>query len=121
MLATKMVLAAATPGDMSDTTSSLIHEPIPGVDTLSETDRSFATQPIEYNEDVYLPLVSRAVRAEGRSASPARRAKAAGKAAVLRPAKRNPQPVKTSAASCKQLDPIARFLASAKIGPRCQA
>ncbi|BAM86372.1 conserved hypothetical protein [Bradyrhizobium oligotrophicum S58] len=117
-----MVLAAVTPGDMAgETTSSLIRESIPGVDTLSETDRSFETAPIDLNEGARLPLVSKAVRAEGRGASAARRTNAAGKAAVLRPAKREAAPVKTAAVPCKQLDPIARFLASAKIGPRCQA
>ena len=117
-----MVLAAATPGDMAgETTSSLIREPIPGVDTLSEADRSFETAPIDLNESARLPLVSKVVRAEGRGASAARRANAAGKPAVLRPARREAAPVKTAAVPCKQLDPIARFLASAKIGPRCQA
>ncbi len=116
-----MVLAAATPGDIGETTSSLIREPIPGVDTLSESDRSFEVQPIELNEGVRLPLVSKAVRAEGRNASVARRANAANKKAVLRPAKRDAVSVKSAAVPCKQLDPIARFLASAKIGPRCQA
>ncbi|CCD86938.1 conserved protein of unknown function [Bradyrhizobium sp. ORS 285] len=117
-----MVLAAATPGDIAgETTSSLIREPIPGVDTLSESDHSFEVQPIELNEGVRLPLVSKSVRAEGRNASVARRANAANKKAVLRPGKRDAASVKSAAVPCKQLDPIARFLASAKIGPRCQA
>ncbi|MGJ4927784.1 hypothetical protein ACQR1I_21250 [Bradyrhizobium sp. HKCCYLS2038] len=121
MLATKMVLAAVSPGDLGgETTSALMREPIPGVDTLSDSDRSFETQPVDLNDGVRLPLVSKSVRA-GRNASIARRAKASGKAAVLRPMKRNPEPAKTAAASCKQLDPIARFLATNKIGPRCQA
>ncbi|CCD98725.1 conserved hypothetical protein [Bradyrhizobium sp. STM 3809] len=117
-----MVLAAVTPGDIAgETTSSLIREPIPGVDTLSESDRSFEAQPVDINDAARLPLVSKAVRADGRVGSAARRTKPTSKTAVFRPTKRNPQPVKTSAASCRQLDPIARFLASAKIGPRCQA
>ncbi|WP_456712164.1 hypothetical protein [Bradyrhizobium sp. USDA 4353] len=122
MLATKMVLAAVTPGDLSgETTSSLTREPIPGVDTLNESDVSFAVQPVDRNENVSLPLVSKAVRAQGRNASVARRAKAADKRTVQRPGKREALPAKSAAVPCKQLDPIARFLASAKIGPRCQA
>ncbi|CCD95623.1 conserved hypothetical protein [Bradyrhizobium sp. ORS 375] len=117
-----MVLAAATPGDSTgETMSSLIREPIPGVDTLSENDRSFDVQPIDLTEGVRLPLVSKAVRADGRNASVARRARAANiKKAVLRPGKRDAAAVKSAAVPCKQLDPIARFLASSKIGPRCQ-
>ncbi|MGJ5133646.1 hypothetical protein [Bradyrhizobium oligotrophicum] len=122
MLATKMVLAAVSPGDIAgEATSSLIREPIPGVDTLNESDRSFETPPLDLNEGARLPLLSRAVRAEGRGASAARRAKPASKSTVLRPARREAAPVKSAAAPCRQLDPIARFLASAKIGPRCQA
>jgi hypothetical protein len=121
LFATKMVLAAVTPADMTgETTSSLIREPIPGVDTLSEADRSFETPPVDLNEAARLPLISKAVRAESRGASVARGVKASS-TTVMRPAKRNAAPVKSAAVSCKQLDPIARFLASAKIGPRCQA
>lgn len=117
-----MVLAAVSPGDLSgEATSSLIREPIPGVDTLNESDRSFETPPLDLNEGARLPLLSRAVRAEGRGAAAARRARPAAKSTVLRPARREAVPVKSAAASCRQLDPIARFLASAKIGPRCQA
>ncbi|NPU14172.1 hypothetical protein HL667_22985 [Bradyrhizobium sp. 83012] len=117
-----MVLAAVTPADTAgETTSSLIREPIPGVDTLSESDRSFETPPVDLTEGARLPLISKAVRAESRGASVARRAKVTGKKTVMRPAKRNAEPLKSAAAPCKQLDPIARFLASAKIGPRCQA
>ncbi|NPV24049.1 hypothetical protein HL668_24480 [Bradyrhizobium sp. 81013] len=117
-----MVLAAVTPADMAgETTSSLIREPIPGVDTLSESDRSFETPPVDLTEGARLPLISKAVRAESRGASVARRAKVTSKKTVMRPAKRNAEPLKSAAAPCKQLDPIARFLASAKIGPRCQA
>lgn len=112
-----MVLAAVTPGDMTgETTSSLIREPIPGVDTLNESDRSFEAQAIEVNEAARLPLPSKVAR----SSLVARRAKAPTKATVLRPTKQPVAPVKRAAASCKALDPIARFLASAKIGPRCQ-
>ncbi|MGJ4890399.1 hypothetical protein ACQR1Y_19545 [Bradyrhizobium sp. HKCCYLRH3099] len=121
-----MVLAAVTPGDIDrdlagETTSALIREPVPGVDTLSESDRSFETQPFELNDAARLPLVSKSVRVDGRGAAVARRTKVPAKAAVLRPAKRNPQVARSAAVPCKQLDPIARFLASAKIGPRCQA
>src|SRR4051812_28331645 len=117
-----MVLAAVSPGDMSgETTSALIREPIPGIDTLSESDRGVETPLIDLNESARLPLISKAVRAEGRGAPAARRANAAGKPTVLRPARREAVPVKTATVPCKQLDPIARFLASAKIGPRCQA
>ncbi|MGJ5177862.1 hypothetical protein ACQR16_11840 [Bradyrhizobium oligotrophicum] len=122
LLATKMVLAAVSPTDMAgETTSSLIREPVPGIDTLSESDRSFEAQPIELNEAARLPLVSKSVRMDGRGSPVTRRTKVPAKAAVLRPGKRNPQPVKTTAVPCRQLDPIARFLAQAKIGPRCQA
>ena len=115
-----MVLAAVSPGDLaSDTTSALIREPIPGVDTLSDSDRGVETLPIDNNDSARLPLVSRAVRPDGRTTSAARRLRPAT-TAVLRPARRNPEQVKSAAASCRQLDPIARFLASAKIGPRCQ-
>jgi hypothetical protein len=116
-----MVLAAVTPADNAgETTSSLIREPIPGVDTLSESDRSFETPPVDLNEGARLPLISKAVRAEGRGALVVRRVKTSSKT-VTRPAKRSAEPVKSAAVPCKQLDPIARFLASAKIGPRCQA
>ncbi|WP_315723529.1 MULTISPECIES: hypothetical protein [unclassified Bradyrhizobium] len=122
MFATKMVLAAVTPADTAgETTSSLIREPIPGVDTLSESDRSFETPPVDLTEGARLPLISKAVRAESRGASVARRAKVTSKKTVMRPATRNAEPLRSAAAPCKQLDPIARFLASAKIGPRCQA
>lgn len=117
-----MVLAAVSTGDMSgEMTPALIREPIPGVDTLSESDRGVETPLIDLNESARLPLISRTVRAEGRSGSVARRVRAGTKTTVLRPAKRNAEPVKSAAVPCRQLDPIARFLASAKIGPRCQA
>lgn len=120
-----MVLAAVSPtGDMTDeTTASLIHAQIPGVDTLSDADRGVDMSLVDLDEGVRLPLVSKAVRATGRNTAaglrhphPTDRTRA-----VLRPARRNGEPVKSAAVSCRQLDPIARFLASAKIGPRCQA
>lgn len=125
LLATKMVLAAVSPGgDMSgETTASLSHASIPGVDTLSDSDRGVDMSLVDLDESARLPLVSKAVRANGRNTAiglrhprPTDRTKA-----VLRPARRNGEPVKSAAVSCRQLDPIARFLASAKIGPRCQA
>ena len=121
LLATKMVLAAVSPGDLAgESTSALIREPIPGVDTLSESDRGVETSLIDINESASLPLISRSVRAEGRGAALARRVKANSKT-VLRPGKRDGISLKSAAVSCRQLDPIARFLATAKIGPRCQA
>ena len=116
-----MVLAAVSPGDIArETTSALIREPIPGVDTLSESDRGVETSQIDVEESAQLPLISKSVRAEGRGAAGARRNKPNG-GTVLRPAKRNGDALKSAAVPCRQLDPIARFLASAKIGPRCQA
>jgi hypothetical protein len=111
-------------GDMTgETTASLLHAPIPGVDTLSDADRGVDMSPVDLDEGVRLPLMSKAVRANGRNTTvglrhlrPTDHAKA-----VLRPTRRNGEPVKSAAVSCRQLDPIARFLASAKIGPRCQA
>ncbi|MDU1802892.1 MAG: hypothetical protein E6813_05510 [Bradyrhizobium sp.] len=121
LLATKMVLAAVSPADLdNETTSTVIVTSVPGVDTLSDTDRSFGT-PIDVRETTALPLVSRSVLAEARGASAARRVRAAHKKQVLRPLKRHVEPVKTVAVPCRELDPIARFLASSKIGPGCQA
>ena len=121
-----MVLAAASlpDGTADEMTAALIHTPVPGVDTLSDSDRSVDTQPLDVNESVSLPLVSRNVSATGRSAaaSHARGLRPSDRTrAVLRPTRRNPEPVKNATVSCRELDPIARFLASANIGPRCQA
>jgi len=125
LLATKMVLAAVSPpGDpASDTTATLTRTPIPGVDTLSPSDLGVETQLLDFNEAVSLPLISKNVRTTGRSANAAlaRQPRAADRTkSVLRPARRGGEPVKSAAAACRELDPIARFLASAKIGPRCQ-
>ena len=124
LLATKMVLAAVSPGDLAnDTTAALTQTPIPGVDTLSASDRGVDAPPVDF-EQASLPLLSKSVRPTGGrgTAAGARQARtAASKTAVVRPVKRNAEPVKTAAVPCRQLDPIARLLASAKIGPRCQA
>ncbi|MGY4304743.1 hypothetical protein ACVIJ6_001986 [Bradyrhizobium sp. USDA 4369] len=121
LLATKMVLAAVSPADFdNETTSTVIRMSIPGVDTLSDTDRSVGA-PVDVRETSALPLVSKAVRADGRGVSTIRRARAVYKRTVLRPAKRRVEPVKSVAVPCRELDPIARFLASSKIGPGCQA
>ncbi len=125
LLATKMVLAAVSPpgGMDDDMTAVVVHTTIPGVDTLSDADRGVDAQPLDVDEPVSLPLVSRNVRTTGRNAAASH---ARGRRpnerthAVLRPAKRNPEPVKNAAVSCREFDPIARFLASANIGPGCQ-
>ncbi|GLH76910.1 hypothetical protein SSBR45G_18180 [Bradyrhizobium sp. SSBR45G] len=118
------MLAAVSPADMAgETTSSLMREPVPGIDTLSETDRGVETALIDMNEVARLPLVSRAVRANARgtSTSAVRTRPTDRSSIVLRPVKRTAEPVRKAMVPCRQLDPIARFLASAKIGPRCQA
>jgi hypothetical protein len=122
LLAMKMVSATASNPDdgLSDETAALTRV-VPGENTLTEADRSVVAP--DADEAPPFPIVSatvRSARAEfrpsaimhGRSArtaaEPAKPRAAAGK-----------QAKSTDVKSCRQLDPIARFLVSANLAPRC--
>lgn len=117
----KMVSATASNPDdgLSDETAALT-QIIPGENTLTEADRSVVAP--DADEAPLFPIVSatvRSARAEfrpsaimhgrsARAAAPAKPRAVAGK-----------QAKGTDVKSCRQLDPIARFLVSANLAPRC--
>jgi hypothetical protein len=122
LLAMKMVSAAPSAPDesLSDETAALT-QIIPGENTLTAADRSVVAP--DNDEAPLFPIVSatvRSARAEfmpsaiihGRAARPAPAAAKPRTAAVK-------QVKATDAKSCRQLDPIARFLVSANLAPRC--
>lgn len=126
LLATKVVSAAVSASSESqfDSTASLDRIPIPGMDTLTEVDRKVAMPLADTDDAGGLPILSSVVRRTAETfragpthgVRPASRAKAAAHAR----SKRGSEPAKTAVAPCRQLDPIARFLASANLAPRCQ-
>ncbi|CCE08153.1 conserved hypothetical protein [Bradyrhizobium sp. STM 3843] len=126
LLATKVVSAAvSTSSDPQvDLGASLDRAPIPGVDTLTETDRNMAPPQADSDGTAMLPLLSTTVRAASARAQGGSTHRARStvrvKAVARVPAKRGAEPVKAAAVPCRQLDPIARFLVSANAAPRCQ-
>ncbi len=126
LLATKVVSAAVSASSESqfDATASLERIPIPGIDTLTEADRN-AAMPLANTDDAGgLPILSTVVRptTETFRAGSTHRVRPAGraKAAAHARSKSGSEPAKMAVAPCRQLDPIARFLASANLAPRCQ-
>ncbi|MGJ4940861.1 hypothetical protein ACQR1W_09835 [Bradyrhizobium sp. HKCCYLS1011] len=77
------------------------------------------------DDTAMLPLLSTTVRAassrpQGGSTHRVRSSARVKASAHVVPAKRAAEPVKAAIVPCRQLDPIARFLVSANLAPRCQ-
>lgn len=122
-LAATRMMSGGSAEAANDTTASLSRMIIPGEDTLSDADRG-ATAPEADDNPFFLPIESTIVRA-AHAEMPAPK-----KRAVVRPAKAQAaataksasasKPGKAAAVPCRQLDPIARFLVSANLAPRCE-
>jgi hypothetical protein len=121
LIAIRMIstTTAASDNPQDDATAALT-QIVPGENTLTEADRSVAAP--ETDDIPLLPVESdsvRSARAEYRPSAIMRR-HAPIKAAAAKPHAATGKP--TTAAemkSCRQLDPIARFLVSANLAPPC--
>jgi hypothetical protein len=131
LFATKVVSAAVSSDEIMDTGVALRSNAALGDDTLTSIDRS-ALVPDAEDASGALPVLSAMVRylpeiepsAVVDAAKPVSRAKpATAKRPVVRATRqagKQSEPVKAAAAvPCRQLDPIARFLVSANLAPRC--
>jgi len=133
LLAMKMVSAAASAPDdaLGDETAALT-QIIPGENTLTADDRSVIAP--EIDDAPLFPIVSTAVRSARAEFKPsaiihgrvARTAAAPAKPHTAgKPSKATDKRTdkssdrSTDVKSCRQLDPIARFLVSANLAPRC--
>jgi hypothetical protein len=122
LLAMKMVSATASASDdtLSDETAALT-QTIPGENTLTEADRGVAGP--DADDAPLFPVVSAIVRsahAEYRPSAIMRGRTTRATAAPAKPRAAGAKQVKlTDVKSCRQLDPIARFLVSANLAPRC--
>jgi len=121
LLAIRMVSSsmAASDDPPSETTSALT-QIVPGENTLTEADRSVVAP--DTDDTPLLPVESdtvRSARAEYRPSTIMRRR--AGSPARGAAAKPHPASSAKNAdmKSCRQLDPIARFLVSANLAPPC--
>jgi hypothetical protein len=123
LLAIRMVSStiAASDDPQSETTSALT-QIVPGENTLTEADRSVVAP--DADDSPLLPLESSAVRSaraeyrpsaimHSHAGSPARLVAAKPRATASKPTKA------ADMKSCRQLDPIARFLVSANLAPPC--
>jgi hypothetical protein len=129
LLAIKMVSAAASAPDdaLSDETAALT-QIIPGENTLTAADRSLVAP--DADEAPPFPIVSATVRSSraefmpsaiihgrtARTAAAPAKPRTAGKPARVTDKATDKS---TDVKSCRQLDPIARFLVSANPAPRC--
>jgi len=123
LLAIKMVsTTTAASDDTQDDATSALTQIVPGENTLTEADRTVVAP--EADDTTLLPVESDAVRsahAEYRpsdimhrhAGSPPKPAAAKLHAAASKPTKA------AEMKSCRQLDPIARFLVSANLAPPC--
>jgi hypothetical protein len=121
LLAVKMVsTATAASDDTQDDATSALTQIIPGENTLTEADRSVVAP--EADDTALLPVESDAVRsarAEYRPSDIMHR-HAPTRAAATKPHAAAGKPIKAAdMKSCRQLDPIARFLVSANLAPPC--
>lgn len=126
LLATKMVSASVSMADdqQADTPAAFNRPPVPGVDTLTEADRIVITPAAAPDDTRVLPILSATVHAAPEKARAAARRLRSGmraRTATHAPAKRSAEPAKAAAAPCHQLDPIARFLASANLASGCRS
>jgi hypothetical protein len=123
LLAMKMVSATASSADdgTGDETAALTQMIIPGENTLTEADRSVVAP--DPDDAPAFPIVSatvRSARAQFRPSAVMHGRTARTAAAPAKPrASAAKQAKSTDAKSCRQLDPIARFLVSANLAPRC--
>ena len=131
LLAIKMVSAAASAPDdaLSDETAALT-QIIPGENTLTAADRSVVAP--DADEAPPFPIVSATVRSSraeflpsaiihgrtARTAAAPAKPRTAGKPARTKTTEKTTDK-STDVKSCRQLDPIARFLVSANLAPRC--
>jgi hypothetical protein len=133
LLAMKMVSAAASapdeaPGDETATLTQIV----PGENTLTAADRSVVAP--DTDEAPLFPIVSSSVRSaraefkpsaiiHGRTArtaaTPAKPRMAGRPASATDKSREKTTDKSTDVKSCRQLDPIARFLVSANLAPRC--
>jgi hypothetical protein len=123
LLAIRMVsTTTATSDDIQNDATSALTQIVPGENTLTEADRSVVAP--EADDTPLLPLESNAVRSaraeyrpsdvmRRRPGSPARVVPAKPRAPISKQAKT------AEMKSCRQLDPIARFLVSANLAPPC--
>jgi hypothetical protein len=120
LLAIKMVSTATAASDVPQNETTAALTPIvPGENTLTDADRSVVAP--DTDDTPLLPLESsevRAARAEYKPSAIMRRhagspARVAAKPHAASPAKN------AETKSCRQLDPIARFLISANLAPPC--
>ena len=130
LFATKVVSAAVSGStdQIVDTTATLRTDGVPGEDTLTSLDRN-APAPDAEDASGALPILSTIVRftPEPEISVPAKpqrliaRKKPARRLVIraTRPAAKPNAPVEAAAIPCRQLDPIARFLVSANLAPRC--
>ena len=123
LLAVRMVSStiAASDEPPSETTSTLT-QIVPGENTLTEADRSVIAP--EADDTPLLPLESSAVRSARAEYRPSdimrRHAPSTARMVATKPHAAAGKPTKTAEMkSCRQLDPIARFLASANLAPPC--
>jgi hypothetical protein len=121
LIAVRMVstTTAASDNTQDDATSALT-QIVPGENTLTEADRSVVAPDAD---DAPLPPIEsnavRSARAEYRP-SAIMRSHAPVKAAAAKPRTVTGKPATTAEMkSCRQLDPIARFLVSANLAPPC--
>jgi hypothetical protein len=121
LLAIRMVsTTTAALDDSPGEATSALAQIVPGENTLTEADRSLIAP--DADEVPLLPVESSAVRsarAEYRPSDIMRR-HAPVKATAAKPRTAVEKPTKAAEMkSCRQLDPIARFLASANLAPPC--
>jgi hypothetical protein len=123
LLAIRMVSTpAAASDDAQDQATSALTQIIPGENTLTAGDRRVVAP--DADETSQLPVESHAVRsarAEYRpSAIMRRHSGSPGRAVAAKPhAAAGAKTITADVKSCRQLDPIARFLVSANLAPRC--
>lgn len=130
LLAIRMVstTVAASDDSQSETTSALA-QIVPGENTLTEADRSVVAPDAnrsvvapDSDDAQLLPVESSAVRSARAEYRPSdiMRGHAPVKATAAKPHAATGKPTKAAEMkSCRQLDPIARFLVSANLAPPC--
>jgi hypothetical protein len=122
LLAMKMVSATASDSnDARDDAAAALTQTISGENTLTDADRSVAAP--DADDPALLPVVSatvRSARAEYRPSAIMHGRTTRIAAVSAKPRAAIAKQVKTTELkSCRRLDPIARFLVSANLAPRC--
>jgi hypothetical protein len=130
LFATKVVPASASRPDdtVTDATAALRSDADPYPDTLTRSDRGAEAAP-DADETVAIPLESATVRPASAARHPAttvtrKRPTALARKVMVAPPKKMTQAKPGAdqakpATGCQPRDPIARFLASASLAPRC--